>query len=69
MKVQSRTDELNPLRAVSSGSDLARSSNDAELHFFSPNNLFLTLTSIHHKTNHLLFYHKEYLKQPDNEKF
>lgn len=36
MKVQSRTDELNPLRAVSSGSDLARSSANTELHIYSP---------------------------------
>lgn len=33
MKVQSPTDEFNPLRAVSSGSDLARSIANAELHF------------------------------------
>lgn len=36
MKVQSRTDEFNPLHAVSSGSDLARSIVNAELHFYSP---------------------------------
>jgi hypothetical protein len=43
MKVQSRTDEHNPLRAVSSGSDLARSSANTELHFYSP---FITLVFI-----------------------
>lgn len=36
MKVQSRTDEFNPLRAASSGSDLARSIVNAELHFILP---------------------------------
>jgi hypothetical protein len=36
MKVQSPADEFNPLRAVSSGSDLARSSANAELHYGSP---------------------------------
>lgn len=36
MKVQSLTDKLNPLRAVLSGSDLARSSSNAELHFHYP---------------------------------
>lgn len=36
MKVQSRTDELSSLRAISSASDLARSCANAELHFDSP---------------------------------
>ena len=36
MKVQSPADEFNPLRAVSSGSDLARSIANAELHYGSP---------------------------------
>ena len=36
MKVQSRMDESDPLRAVSSGSGLARSIDNAELHFYSP---------------------------------
>jgi len=36
MKVQSPADEFNPLRAASSGSDLARSSVNAEHHNGSP---------------------------------
>ena len=36
MKVQSPADEFNPLRAVSSGSGLARNSANAELHYGSP---------------------------------
>jgi hypothetical protein len=36
MKVQSLTDEFNSLHAVSSSSDLARSSVNAELHFYYP---------------------------------
>jgi hypothetical protein len=36
MKVQGPADEFNPLHAVSSGSDLARNSSTAALHYNSP---------------------------------
>lgn len=55
MKVQSPTDEFNPLRAVSSGSDLARSIANAELHFlFSFYNFCFKLHSLTGKLSFIL---------------
>lgn len=53
MKVQSPTDEFNPLRAVSSVSDFARSNANTELHFYSPF-IILVIVKSYLKTN--LFY-------------